>query len=786
MNTGTTRVRTLFDSQDSQASSDEFTITASPSNRNLKESQSGSVIFAAEEMARSGSILAGSQQNMSHHDEAESYALSDVPSEQKQPSIPFHRSVRFSFLVVFSLSLLLIVLSSFAIWIPALCTSLFMMGESSRTKQFDNIMLFIDRQLQDTLLLSENLKNILRHDFNYSSPSVVEGVLFRVYKSEKMLRNGLISGFYIGYMDGTAFGMANLSSSHYFIEIGSSANLYECKKPLSTSYCWRNSTPDIVMEAPNLSSYIERGKTFVDQPSFSLSFMEKGNSDSVNLFLVNSVGIGTNQISFYVGCDVSMQYFSLMLARLLSSIESSISFVLESPTGLIVSSSSNDTMYSFKDSDTGVVVRHTGFTVNSRIGKITSAIQNKVGGNLRLLRCNERITFSTADEFVIAQRTCKEENVDWIVVMAVKQWTFVDSMVLSIIVAFFCSIGVVAGGILGGVWISNRIFEPLTDLLEIIKSASSLQVEFPKNFETSYFTEMSEIQTAFVNIVKKIKSYRAFIPAHLLQELEPMGENSTPTKFLKAEKRPSFARRLSSRVTTALGKRFHAKDRFAIGLEDRKVTQMCLYIQGFKSLLEEAEYSDIVSLLGEVYETLLKTSKVSNGQLGQFENNLLTMSWNTTKDQPDHETKGVSTCVSFLQKMNSIKDTRWKSYEVFRHSQKLYEGIHFRIGITSQHCKCGNVGTEDFKSYTIMGSIQQNNIALIDIAKRLNIGLVTTEQVYYACMDDYAMRYLETKELVVDVRSRKPVSPAERLKPFKIFEIGDSLAVGMDEWMVSI
>ncbi|EFC43585.1 predicted protein [Naegleria gruberi] len=744
----------------------------------------GSAVVLARLNKRSSSIVIGHQ---SSDDDI------SIDAEENRNSSPFYKSVKFSLLMLVGASVLLTVVLLTLIWIPTFSSSIYTLSEANRLKEFNSIVSFVSQTVREIVMVSESSKNLLKYDFNVSDVSVVERAMYQIYKSEQKFHKGLTYSTYIGDSFGNLVGIVDLNGKHMFVLVDSNnTQLFECVDIWKNDLCVRSQTPNTSAPRLDMSVVVERGTLFLNSPSFTLSYVDSRFPYTVYITLVNSVSKAEDAslgipFSFYFGYDISTTRISNYLNSESSDIPNSLAYILESSTGNIISSSFNDFYYGTPNARSSI----TNFPGGGRNKYIAETILGNLNSNIRNLRCGEQLFLSPGDEYITAHRICLEENIDWIIVFAVKQWTYVSTMVVAIVVALVASTVVTIIGFIIGIFFSLKMVEPFDSLIAMVRSVSYMDFALPK-IEPSFFSELSDLQQNFLLMISKIKSYRAFIPSHLLSELDAPNEKALVEDIQNKKPSGNLVRRLSSSKRLSQGALrktmvFAQKDRFALGLEDRCISQVCIYIQGFKTITEDCDLKDIVFLLGEIYDSLIKTSKTTGGQIGLFENNLVTMSWNATKDQPKHELKALSTATSFLQKINIIKETRWRSYEVFRTFPKLLENIHFRVSVSSQLCQCGNIGTEEFKSFTILGSIQKNLFSLVNIAKQFNLGVLVTEDIHSACVTNFTMRYIENVDLAVDVRrARNNFAEPLKQKSTKLYEVGESTAVNIDEWMYEL
>ncbi|KAG2392141.1 hypothetical protein C9374_012393 [Naegleria lovaniensis] len=702
--------------------------------------------------------------------------------------VPMFKSSRVVLLVLVSMSILVTVILLTLVWVPTFSSSVYTLSEHNRRKEFNSIVSFVTQSIREVVIVSEASKNLLKYGFDFSNSTWIERAMYQIYKSEQQYHKGSTVSTYIGDVLGNVVGIVDSNGVDMLIVVNNSHTLlYQCQTDVVNSQddvCLHQNNPNRILSRANMHNTINQALQYPGEPSFTPSYIDSTHPDVVLISLVNSIRLAKLDIFYYFGYDISTKKIGTYLQEFSKNIADSLVFVFESSTNNLISSS----FYRFSYQNGNE--RKTSLNVHEipRAVPISKALLYKLEGNFKNLRCGEYLSIAYADELIASHRICLEENIDWIIVFAVKQWTYISTLVIALIVALGFSSIILLFGMFFGICASLKVSQPIYRLIDLVKSVGEMDFDnLPDIQEKLFFSEMQELQENFLNMIKRVKSYRAFIPAHILQELESNNAKTQSLQQVDSKKPLGLARRISSRKMLNLHQKKISSptmDLFALGLEGRYVTQMCVYLQGFDSIVEICEHKDILILLGEIYETLTNMSKTSSGQIGSFENNFVTVSWNSTKPQPNHEQKGVSTAKKFCSRINSIKDTRWRSYEIFRCHPQLYEGLKFRVTIASQLCQCGNIGTEEFKSHTIIGSIQKNVLTLADVAILYNIGVLITEDIFMICSTEYSMRYIDTADLAEDMSIAN--DSRSKVKKTKLFEVGESSDIILDEWIYEL
>ena len=170
--------------------------------------------------------------------------------------------------------------------------------------------------------------------------------------------------------------------------------------------------------------------------------------------------------------------------------------------------------------------------------------------------------------------------------------------------------------------------------------------------------------------------------------------------------------------------------------------------------------------------------------MGNFENDLISISFNASSNQSKHSEKAAAACVQLMEKLNTTKSKKWPN-QILKKKPHLIEIVKFRFAICVQESLCGNLGSNDFKNFTVISSAKFNLESMLDVASKLNLNIVLSDRVFANLEEHYQMRYVYTKELIPDSHYSSPFiqhKENERapIEPTHIYELGESLHVGMD------
>ncbi|EFC46062.1 predicted protein, partial [Naegleria gruberi] len=342
-------------------------------------------------------------------------------------------------------------------------------------------------------------------------------------------------------------------------------------------------------------------------------------------------------------------------------------------------------------------------------------------------------------------------------------------MIIAIIAALSSSIVIVIVGLLFGVYSSFKIVKPFHNLIDLFASVSNMDLDniivLP-----SPFREVHQLQLHFKTMVVKIKQYRCFIPPHLLAQIDAEGagdendrdfekpsiraakdHNTTQSSLRsgKSSRHSGISRSgnaTSNYHSTSNQSSFRpvSKSLFKLGLEKKKITVANFYFVGLDYCMENLSDSELVTVMSDYFEVIQKVAKLTLGQLGSFEDNSMTISWNSTSEVSNHEEKGVASSHQILLKLSQLKETKWKKKEHLV-KKDLLQNVDFRASILTQVCRCG---TQEIKTYSIVGSYLHNLHKIMKHGLKLNVKLIASEETLFKSNDTHQHRLVGVKKVL--------------------------------------
>ncbi|KAF0984795.1 hypothetical protein FDP41_000694 [Naegleria fowleri] len=223
-----------------------------------------------------------------------------------------------------------------------------------------------------------------------------------------------------------------------------------------------------------------------------------------------------------------------------------------------------------------------------------------------------------------------------------------------------------------------------------------------------------ELQKQFLDMTNMIKLYRAFIPVHLLQQLDkknleeeqkPKEQTISSHRTENNKKQQPIAANVSSKCSssdlssvslasrsthnTSLQKNSRNLNMFSLYLEKKNVTLLHMVLDGFSAILSKLEHpNECLHMLSDVFDQVNTTSKIAGGLLGNFENDSFTISFNSSIQNVNHQEKGTLSSKQLLERIMVLK-----TISILKKDQlmTLIEVLKIRIALIQQECrKCGN------------------------------------------------------------------------------------------------
>jgi len=154
-------------------------------------------------------------------------------------------------------------------------------------------------------------------------------------------------------------------------------------------------------------------------------------------------------------------------------------------------------------------------------------------------------------------------------------------------------------------------------------------------------------------------------------------------------------------------------------------------IDGFTSLSEILEPDQIIELLSEYQDKMVKPIFKNLGTVDKFIGDAVMATFGTPVSQ-GNDAQNAFSCAREMQ----IAMNQWAK----ERSENGLPVISHRIGIHYGECIVGNIGTEDRKEYTVVGDTVNVASRICEVGKEFKASLVFSEEVRVRLLEDVNTR----------------------------------------------
>lgn len=240
--------------------------------------------------------------------------------------------------------------------------------------------------------------------------------------------------------------------------------------------------------------------------------------------------------------------------------------------------------------------------------------------------------------------------------------------------------------------------------------------------------------------------------------------NSAERAFL----RNAFSRYLSADV---IGQIIDDPSRLNLGGEKRYLTAMFTDVQGFSTISEQLDPSDLVKLLNAYLSAMSDIVLDVRGTIDKYEGDAIIAFFGAPIEDPDH---AVHACESAVK----MKRTEAELNERFLADGMSPTPLATRIGINTGDMVVGNMGTERKMDYTIMGHAVNLAARLEGVNKQYGSFILVSEATRALCGDQFVFRPFDAVRVVgvsepvqlfelLDERSAASTDLIERVEGFE-------------------
>ena len=187
-----------------------------------------------------------------------------------------------------------------------------------------------------------------------------------------------------------------------------------------------------------------------------------------------------------------------------------------------------------------------------------------------------------------------------------------------------------------------------------------------------------------------------------------------------------------------------------LGGEEREVTVYFSDIEGFSSISEKLQPTELIELLNEYLSEMTDQILEHDGFLDKYIGDAIVAAFGVPLEQPDH---AVKACLATIDNQKRLRELNVK----FKEAGRLQ--INARIGLNSGSVLVGNVGSANRLSYTVIGDEVNLGARLEAANKYYGTYIMISERTYELAKD-----HIEARELDM-------IRVVGKEKPVKVYEL---------------
>jgi adenylate cyclase len=187
-----------------------------------------------------------------------------------------------------------------------------------------------------------------------------------------------------------------------------------------------------------------------------------------------------------------------------------------------------------------------------------------------------------------------------------------------------------------------------------------------------------------------------------------------------------------------------------LGGKRRDMSVLFSDIRGFTALSENGTPEAVVAQLNEYFSRMVEIVFAHRGTLDKFVGDMVMALFGAPLDDPDHADHAVEAALQMVAELNAL-NTKWMATGRSR--------LDIGIGVNSGEMIAGNIGSEQIRSYTVIGDAVNLGSRLESLNKEYGTSIIISEMTAAKLRKQYALRPMGTA--VVKGRTR----------PVAIFEV---------------
>jgi class 3 adenylate cyclase/CHASE2 domain-containing sensor protein len=167
----------------------------------------------------------------------------------------------------------------------------------------------------------------------------------------------------------------------------------------------------------------------------------------------------------------------------------------------------------------------------------------------------------------------------------------------------------------------------------------------------------------------------------------------------------------------------------------KKLTILFSDIRGFTTFSESNPPELVVRMLNEYHSEMTNIIFKYNGTLDKFIGDAVMAFWNAPVDVEDHTMMALKTAMEMMTKLKELNSI-WE--KVYKHT------VNIGIGINTEEVVVGNIGSEKFMDYTVIGDGVNLAARLEGLNKQYNTNIIISEYTYRLVQDRVQVKFLDS------------------------------------------
>ena len=171
-------------------------------------------------------------------------------------------------------------------------------------------------------------------------------------------------------------------------------------------------------------------------------------------------------------------------------------------------------------------------------------------------------------------------------------------------------------------------------------------------------------------------------------------------------------------------------------------------IRGFTGLSKKLLPEVVVSILNRYFKIMLDLVEEHSGTTDKLIGDALMAYWNAPNEMPGHYIEAIKAALAMQEALPEFNEVMEKEMNL--------APMRVSIGVHTGEAFSGNMGTEDFATYTLIGDNVNLTSRLAGLSSQYETGIVVSEDIKTLCGEAFSFRRLDT--VIVLGRDDLPVT----------------------------